>query len=110
MGQFVSILDLTIQYLVYTLSMHNLPITDFNWPPGIADKVLFKHELIPEKVEQSFFHREARVRRIGPRYLLLTRTDSGEYIIVVFAYSSHIATIITARPMSYQERHLHARK
>ena len=106
----MSILDLTIQYIVYTLGMHNLKIDAFNWPTGIPDKVLIKHELFPEKVEESFFHHEARVRRVGKRLLLFSRTDSGEYIIVVFIYAARIATIITARPMTTRERKSYLRK
>jgi uncharacterized DUF497 family protein len=91
--------------------MKHFEIEEFRWPVGIAEKVLIKHELFPEEVEDSFFHREAKVRRKGDRYILLTRTiGGGHYIIVIFAYTRGIATIITARFMTDSERRLFRRK
>ncbi len=91
--------------------MHQFDIEGFRWPPGIAEKVLVKHELFPEEVEDSFFSRDAKVRRTrAGRYLLLTRTNSGDYIIVVFAYFRRIATVISARLMTPGERRLFQRK
>ena len=86
-------------------------ITDFDWPEGVADKVLAKHGLTVEEVEESFNYRGARVERIrGDRYVLLSRTKDGAYIFAVFQQSSpRTATIVTARPMTRSERRYYAR-
>lgn len=91
--------------------MRPFEIEEFHWPDGIAEKILIKHGLFYEDVEDAFFHREARVRRTrSQRYLLLSRTQAGEYVIVVFAYENRTATVITARLMTSSERKLYKRK
>lgn len=85
-------------------------VEGFHWPPGIEDKIYARHSLEPEEVEEAFFYRGSRVRRFGERYLLFSRTEAGKYIIVVYAQSGRIATVISARGMTSQERRLFRRK
>jgi len=90
--------------------MHRLPIERFRWPPGIEEKGLAKHGLFAEEVEESFSHPEAKLRRTGDRYILLSRTYAGSYIIVILAFAARIATIISARKMTAGEWRLFRRK
>jgi len=92
--------------------MHDFEIDRFRWPDGIPEKVLVKHGLFPEEVEESFFlpgatikrHPRRRSLRSGRhRYILLSQTERGEHIMVVFAYANRVATIITARPLTMAE-------
>jgi uncharacterized DUF497 family protein len=85
-------------------------IDEFRWPPGAREKVLVKHGLDPEAVEDSFFRREARARRQGDRYILFSTTPASDYILVVFAYRVRVATVITARQMTDSERRGFKRK
>jgi uncharacterized DUF497 family protein len=83
----------------------------FRWPRGVEEKVDAKHGFDADEVEDAFYDPDARVRR-GRHgfYYLLSRTPSGAFVFVVFAYASGVATIITARPMTLTERRMHARK
>jgi uncharacterized DUF497 family protein len=90
--------------------MHSLRIEQFRWPRGIEEKVLRKHGLFPDQVEESFFHPEGRLRKEGERYRLLSRTYSGDYILVIFEYSLRVATVISARYMTDTEKRLFRRK
>jgi len=85
-------------------------VEGFHWPPGIEDKIHARHGLEPEEVEEGFFYRGSRVRRVGERYLLFSRTQAGRYIVVVYVQTGRIATVITARGMTPQERRLFRRK
>lgn len=87
-----------------------LRVERFRWPLGIEDKVLRKHGLDREDVEESFFHSEAKLRKSGDRYRLFTRTDPGDYIVVVFELAARTATIVTAREMTPSERRFFRRK
>ncbi len=77
----------------------------FRWPPGIEEKVWSKHGFRSEDVEDAFFHPAAKVLkgRKGALYLL-SRTEAGAYIFVVFTWRGRQATIITARSMNIREK------
>lgn len=87
-----------------------LRVERFRWPLGIEDKVLRKHGLEREDVEESFFNRAAKLRKRGDRYRLFTRTDSGDYIVVIFELAARTATIVSARGMTASERRFFRRK
>lgn len=89
--------------------MVRLP-TDFRWPAGIEEKVVTKHGLLPEDVEESFFHPAAKLRRAGDKYRLFTRTGSGDYVVVVFELAARTATVVSARRMTTSERRFFRRK
>lgn len=87
-----------------------LRVERFRWPAGIEDKVSRKHGLDRDEVEESFFHKERKLRKAGHRYRLFTRTDSGGYIVVIFELAARTATIISAREMTDTERRFFRRK
>jgi len=90
--------------------MLNVRIDQFIWPAGIEDKVRAKHGLLREEVEEAFFHQEAKSRRIGDRYMLLSRSAGGNYIVVIFEFAARTVTVISARPMNNREKRLFRRK
>jgi uncharacterized DUF497 family protein len=85
-------------------------IEGFRWPRGIEEKVFTKHGLSGYEVDDAFFRRAAKVRRTGERFLLLSTTGAGAYIIVYFEYAADEATILTAREMTTTERQRYKRK
>jgi uncharacterized DUF497 family protein len=82
----------------------------FRWPPGIEEKVLVKHGLLQDEVEECFFHPELRRRRSRGRRILLSRTEAGRYVLVVYDFEDGVVTIISARDMSDSERRRFRRK
>jgi uncharacterized DUF497 family protein len=89
--------------------MRQHPIS-FEWPGVIEEKIFTKHGLTRDEVEEAFFH--PRHRRLKARNvrLLLSRTDAGRYIIVVYRIEDRAARIITARDMTPSERRRFQRK
>jgi uncharacterized DUF497 family protein len=84
--------------------------TDFRWPQGVEDKIAAKHGLERDEVEAAFSHRDRKVHKSGDRYLLLSRTESGEYVVVVLEREGRVAVVISARRMTVQERRRFRRK
>ena len=71
----------------------------------MREKIITKHRLDPEEVEDSFFEPGVRVQRgRSGRYLLWTQSSAGAYVLVVFEYGKGKATVITARRMTEAER------
>jgi uncharacterized DUF497 family protein len=85
-------------------------IERFRWPPGVEDKVYAKHGLVREEVEEAFFHPQQRRLRAGGRRVLLSRSEAGRYILVVYKVEADVATVITARDMTQSERRRFGRK
>ncbi|MFW5639627.1 MAG: BrnT family toxin [Thermodesulfobacteriota bacterium] len=92
-------------------------IDDFIWLPDIIDKLLIKHRITPEEVEEVFFNRplfrfvEKGYRNGDNVYSALGQSDSGRYVIVIFIYKNkNLALILSARDMDKKERRLYERK
>jgi uncharacterized DUF497 family protein len=82
-----------------------MEINEVDWAEGVREKVVTKHRLDPEEVEDSLFERRVRVQRgRSGRYLLWTQSPVGPYVLVVFEYGKGKATVITARRMTDVER------
>ena len=82
-----------------------MEIVDVEWAEGVREKVITKHHLDPEEVEDSFFEPGVRLQRgRSGRYVLWAQTPAGAYVLVVFEYEKGRATVITARRMSEVER------
>jgi len=90
--------------------MPNRYIERFRWPFGVEEKILVKHGLLREEVEEAFFHPELRRLKARGRRLLLSRSDAGRYILVVYALENEVVTIISARDMTASERRRFRRK
>ena len=82
-----------------------MEIIEVDWAEGVREKIITKHRLDPEEVEDSFFEpRLLHERGRSGRYLLWTQSPAGAYILAVFEYEKGRATVITARRMSEAER------
>ncbi len=92
-------------------------IKDIIWLPDIIDKLAWKHNVIPEEVEQVFMTRPLyrRVERGKVRgedlYAALGQTEAGRYLIVFFIHKlSGEALVISARDMTRKDRRQYERK
>jgi len=82
-----------------------MDIVEVEWAEGVQEKIIVKHQLDPEEVEDSFFEPRVRMQRgRSGRYVLWAQTPAGAYVLVVFEYDKGRATVITARRMSEAER------
>ena len=86
-------------------------ITDIYWLPDIVDKLLDKHHVETDEVEETLsgraqFRRIERGRVQGQHlYSALGQTDAGRYLIIFFIRKpNNVALIISARDMDAGER------
>lgn len=92
-------------------------IDEFIWLPQIVEKLLSKHQVSPEEVEEVFFNRPKvrfhQKRRVEGEdmYTALGQSNAGRYLIVFFLRkSSYEALIVSAREMVQSERRRYERK
>lgn len=92
-------------------------IEDFIWLPDIVEKLIVKHGITQDEVEDIFYNQprfrfvEKGHRKDEDVYAALGQTDSGRYVIVIFIYKyKDIALILSARDMDKKERRLYERK
>ncbi len=82
-----------------------LRVEGFIWPEWVLEKIVAKHGVEPDEVEQVFFNPPYKVRRSDSgKYLLYSRSEDGRYLFVVFAWDSRFVRIISARDMTPAER------
>lgn len=93
-----------------------LLITDVFWLPDIVDKLLDKHHVEMDEVEEVLsgharFRRIERGRIQGQNlYLALGQTNAGRYLIVFFIRKpGNVALVISARDMDASERRQYSR-
>jgi len=92
-------------------------IDDFIWLPNIIDKLIIKHQVDQDEVEEVFFN-SSRYRFVEKGntpgedvYLAAGQTDTGRYLAVFFIRKpANVALIISARDMDRSERRRHERK
>jgi uncharacterized DUF497 family protein len=91
-------------------------IDDFVWLPDILDKLVGKHAVSQDEVEEVFFNRprfrfvEEGYRPGEDVYSAMGRTDVGRYLIVFFIpKSGNTALILSARDMDRNERRRYER-
>ena len=92
-------------------------IDDFLWLPDVVEKLIVKHRVTQDDVEEVFFN--------GPRYRFVERgyrpgedvyaalgqTDAGRYLTVFFIYKpGNVALVVSARDMDSRERRRYERK
>jgi len=92
-------------------------IDDFIWLPDIVEKLLVKHSIVQEEVEEVFFNKprfrfvEKGNRKNEDVYSAWGQTDSGRYVLVIFIYKyKNLALILSARDMDKKERKRYGRK
>jgi uncharacterized DUF497 family protein len=82
-----------------------MEIVDVEWADGVREKIIAKHRLDPDEVEDSFFEPGVRLQRgRSGRYVLWAQTPAGAYVLMFFEYDKGRATVITARRMTDVER------
>ena len=94
-----------------------MKITGVIWPRNIIDKLLWKHNVTTEEVEEIFCG-SPRYRYIETGdvegedlYAALGQTESGRYLTVFFVHKfTGQALIISARDMTKQERRAYGKK
>ncbi|MFN8487795.1 MAG: BrnT family toxin [Caldilineaceae bacterium] len=92
-------------------------IDEFIWAPQIVEKLLNKHLVSPEEVEEVFFNRpQFRFHERGhvqgeDMYTALGQSNAGRYLIIFFLRKPlRKALIISARDMVQAERQRYERK
>ena len=94
-----------------------MDIERFIWLPSVVDKILGKHNVSPEEVEEIFynkpmvrFHERGRVQGEN-MYTVFGQTDGDRYLTVFYILKQHRqALVISARDMSSIERKRYGRK
>ena len=94
-----------------------MPIDDFVWLPDIIDKLIVKHQVSQNEVEEVFFARprfrfvESGYRKDENVYSATGQTESGRYLIIFFIHKyNNTALILSARDMDKKERRRYERK
>lgn len=92
-------------------------IDDFIWLPDIVEKLIERHQVTQDEVEEVFFNRPRyRFVESGDRpeedvYSASGQTDAGRYLIVFFIHKpDNTALILSARDMDKKERRRYERK
>ena len=92
-------------------------IDDFIWLPNIVEKLIVKHNITQDEVEEVFFNRpqfrfvEKGHTKDEDVYSALGQTDSGRYVIVIFIYKhKNLALILSARDLDKKERKRYEKK
>jgi uncharacterized DUF497 family protein len=92
-------------------------VDEFIWLPGIVEKIVVKHSVAPEEVEEIFFsgplfHFQEKGKVQGENmYTAMAQTESGRYLIAFFIFKQgNRALIISARDMNASERKRYERK
>jgi uncharacterized DUF497 family protein len=92
-------------------------IVDVIWRPEVIDKLIWKHGVDAEEVDQVLFGRPL-FRKLQKGfisdehvYAALGQTESGRHLTVIFIYKvSREALILTARDMDNSERKAYERR
>jgi uncharacterized protein len=92
-------------------------VDDFIWLPDVVDKLIVKHRVTPEEVEEVFFDRPLYLfHETGhvtgeDLYVALGQTVAGRYLTIFFiAKPRHVALVISARDMDRSEVRRYGRK
>lgn len=91
-------------------------IADIIWLPQIVDKLAWKHDVLPEEVDQVLFsaplYRKVQKGHIPGEhvYAAYGQSFTGRYLIIFFVYKeTKEALILSAREMDKKERRFYER-
>jgi len=94
-----------------------MKIDGFIWGEEIVDKLKWKHNLIPDEVEEIFKDKPKFLKKEKGKvegedlYNALGQTESGRYLTVFFIYKySQQALIVTARDMNLKEQRYYGKR
>jgi uncharacterized DUF497 family protein len=88
-------------------------VVRFQWDAGNADKSWRRHQVTQAEAEQAFFNRPILVTSdpdhsgTEDRLFALGQTDGGRRLAIVFTIRGDSLRVISARPMSRQERRVY---
>ena len=86
-------------------------IEGFIWSDWVIEKIITKHRVSPEEVEEAFYTTPHKVLQAGAgKYRLYSRTEDGRHLFIVFVWESHHVKIVSARDMTDAERRFYSRK
>lgn len=92
-------------------------IIDIIWLPQVIDKLDWKHNVIPEEVDEILFdnplYRKVQKGHIPGEdlYAALGQTKAGRFLIVFFIYkATREALILSVRDMNKRERRQYERR
>jgi uncharacterized protein len=92
-------------------------IDNFIWLPDIVDKLISKHHVTQDEVEDVFFNKpkyrfvESGYKQDEDVYSASGQTDAGRYLVVFFIHKpDNTALILSARDMDKKERRRYERK
>lgn len=86
-------------------------IEGFIWREWVIEKIIERHGVWPDEVQESFFNRPYKLRRVeSGKYQLFGRSEDGRYLFIVFAWQGRQVRVITARDMTHSERRFFGRK
>lgn len=88
-----------------------LHIEGFIWLDWVVDKIIAKHGVYPDEVEEVFFGSAYKIRRVeAGKFQLFGRSGNGRYLLVIFSWQSNFVRVISARDMTSNERRFYGRK
>ena len=88
-----------------------LRIEGFIWLDWVLEKLITKHGVEPDEVEEAFCNPPHKVRRSeSGKLLLYGRSLAGRYLFVVFGAEGGQVKVISARDMTDAERRLFRQK
>ena len=94
-----------------------MKIEDVIWLREVEDKLVFKHHVQPEEVEEVLSNKpkfrwiEKGIRKGEDVYRALGQTDAGRYIAVLFIHKrTKKALILSSRDMARKERKQYGEK
>lgn len=88
-------------------------VARFQWDEGNADKNWKRHHVTQTEAEQVFFNRPILVTSDAghsekeKRLFALGQADAGRPLAIVFTIRGQFLRVISARPMSRQERRVY---
>lgn len=86
-------------------------IEDFDWLPELEEKILVKHGVARNEVEECFFAPGYKILQgENSKYQLFSRCESGRYLLVVYVWKGKLLRIISARDMIDRERKYYRQK
>lgn len=82
--------------------MARLTDLEFDWDEGNEEKLLLRHDVRADEVEQ-LFRNAPQVRRSGDAYLAVGPTDGGRWLLVVFVLREYRIRPYSARDITTNE-------
>jgi uncharacterized DUF497 family protein len=93
-----------------------MKVSSFIWLDEIVEKLVVKHHVVPDEVEQVFENRPNFKRwqrghlRGEDMYQAVGQTEAGRYLVIFFTYKqTGEALVISARDMDRKERKSYGR-